>query len=224
MTFANRASAGRQLARALTAYRDQNPVVLALPRGGVPVAAEIAAAFHAPLDLILVRKIGVPTQPELAMGAIVDGVAPIIVRNEDVIRDAFVSEADFAVIRDAEVAELDRRRRRYIGSRTRVDPAGRVVIVVDDGVATGATMRAALHAVRERKPKRLILAVPVGPTSSIEELRREADDVVCLEERDHFGAIGFFYADFRPTGDEEVISALARHPVTLAAHPAGPAA
>lgn len=213
MPFTNRVEAGRQLARALAAYRDRDPVVLALPRGGVPVAAEVAQALHAPLDLVVVRKIGVPTQPELAMGAVVDGADPIVVRNDDVVRDTRVSEADFQMICKAELAEIERRRARYIGTRARVEPAGRTVIVVDDGVATGATVRAALAAIRARRPKWLVLAVPVGPVTTIEELRREADDVVCLEEHERFGAIGYFYADFRPTTDEEVVKLLARHPV-----------
>ena len=129
-------------------------MILALPRGGVPVAAEVAAALKAPLDLILVRKIGVPFQPELAMGAVVDGGAPIIVRNEDVVRLAGIEEAEFKVICDSELAEIERRRQRYLGSRERVDVAGRTAIVIDDGIATGATTRAALRATRLRNPKK----------------------------------------------------------------------
>lgn len=222
MSFSNRVDAGRQLARALSAYKDRDPIVLALPRGGVPVAAEVAAALHAPLDLVVVRKIGVPTQPELAMGAVVEGAEPIVVRNDDVICDARVSSADFEMIRKAELAEIGRRHERYIGTRTRAEPAGRTVIVVDDGVATGATVRAALRAVRARRPKWLVLAVPVGPITTLEELRREADDVVCLEEHERFGAIGYFYADFRPTTDEEVVKLLARHPVEQPRRQNGP--
>jgi putative phosphoribosyl transferase len=167
MSFRNRTDAGRQLAKALAAYKDQEPVILALPRGGVPVAAQVAAALHAPLDLILVRKIGVPFQPELAMGAIVDGGTPIIVRNEDVIRLAGIDEAEFTAICDSELAEIERRRR-YLGSRERVDVAGRTAIVIDDGVATGATTRAALRATRMRGPKKLVLAVPVAPTIALQ--------------------------------------------------------
>jgi putative phosphoribosyl transferase len=152
MSFKDRSDAGCQLAAALASYKDQQPVILALPRGGVPVAAEVAATLKAPLDLILVRKIGVPFQPELAMGAVVDGGAPIIVRNEDVIRLAGIEEAEFKVICDSELAEIERRRQRYLGSRERVDIAGRTAIVIDDGVATGATTRAALRATRMRNP------------------------------------------------------------------------
>jgi putative phosphoribosyl transferase len=210
MSFRNRSDAGRQLARALAGCRDQHPVILALPRGGVPVAAEVAAELDAPLDLILVRKIGLPLQPELAMGAVVDGEAPIIVRHEDVIRRAGVDESDFETVCDQELVEIERRRARYVGGRPRVDVAGRAVIVIDDGIATGATTRAALRALRMRMPARLILAVPVAPTDTLAVMRQDADQVVCLEDHAAFGAIGFYYADFRQTTDREVIEALSR--------------
>ena len=212
MSFRDRSDAGRRLAKALAGYKDRQPVILALPRGGVPVAAEVAAALNAPLDLILVRKIGVPFQPELAMGAVVDGGAPIIVRNEDVIRHAGIDESEFKAVCDDEIAEIERRRQRYLGSRQRVDVSGRTAIVIDDGVATGATTRAALRATRMRNPKRLVLAVPVGPTDNIAELRSEADDVVCLEDHEFFGAIGVYYANFSQVSDEEVIEILRRFP------------
>jgi putative phosphoribosyl transferase len=144
----------------------------------VPVAAEVAAALHAPLDLILVRKIGVPMQPELAMGAVVDGADPHVVRNDDVIGLTGISEREFAEIRDRELLEIERRRQEYLGNRARAEVAGRVAIVIDDGIATGATMRAALQAVRSRGPKRLVLAVPVAPTDTLSELRKETDDRV----------------------------------------------
>jgi putative phosphoribosyl transferase len=216
MPFRDRSDAGRKLAAALARYKDQQPVILALPRGGVPVAAEVAAALNAPLDLILVRKIGVPIQPELAMGAIVDGQTPIIVRNEDIIRLASIDEAEFKAVCDSEIAEIDRRRARYLGSRERVDVAGRTAIVIDDGVATGATTRAALRATRMRHPKRLVLAVPVAPTESLDELRHDADDVVCLEDHESFGAIGFYYSNFRQISDDEVIEMLERFPARKA--------
>jgi predicted phosphoribosyltransferase len=212
MPFRNRAEAGRELATALAGYRDQEPVILALPRGGVPVAAEVAAALNAPLDLILVRKIGVPFESELAMGAIVDGEPPIIVRNEDVIRQAGIAEADFKAVCEAEFSEIQRRRKRYLGTRDRADVAGRTVIVIDDGIATGATTRAALRATRMRNPKCLVLAVPVAPTDSLAELRNETDDVVCLEDHEIFGAIGYYYSDFRQVSDAEVIEILKRFP------------
>jgi putative phosphoribosyl transferase len=213
MPFRNRMDAGRKLAAALAGYKDQKPIILALPRGGVPVAAEVAAALSAPLDLVLVRKIGVPFQPELAMGAVVDGAAPLVVRNEDVIRMAGIDESEFKTICDNELAEIERRRQRYLGSRERAEITGRTAIVVDDGIATGATTRAALRAIRMRNPKKLVLAVPVAPTESLVEMRQESDEVVCLEDYELFGAIGFYYSDFRQISDEEVIEILGRFPV-----------
>jgi len=209
MPFRDRSEAGRELAKALAAYKLQKPVILALPRGGVPVAAEVAAALYAPLDLILVRKIGAPTQPELAIGAVVDGRKPIVVRNEDVIQLVGVSEPEFMAIYDAELAEIERRRERYLGDRPRVEVGGRVTIVIDDGIATGATMRAALRAIRMRNPHKLVLAVPVAPTDVLIEMRQEADDVVCLEDHERLGAIGWFYEDFTQVTDQQVIAALA---------------
>jgi len=213
MPFIDRTEAGRKLAKALAPYKDQRPVVLALPRGGVPVAAEVATALDAPLDLILVRKIGVPFQPELAMGAVVDGVEPIVVRNEEVIRLTGVRESAFNAIRDQEIAEIERRRKRYLGDRPHPQIAGRIVIVVDDGIATGATTRAALRATRMRNPSKLVLAVPVAPTDTLRNLQGEADDIVCLEDYEDFDAIGLFYSDFAQVSDTEVIEMLARHPV-----------
>jgi putative phosphoribosyl transferase len=214
MPFKDRSEAGRKLAKALAAYKDHHPVILALPRGGVPVAAEVARALQAPLDLILVRKIGVPFQPELAMGAVVDGGAPLIVRNEDVIQLTGIDEAEFKAICEVELAEIERRRQRYLGSRERVDVGGRIAIVVDDGVATGATTLAALRATRMRNPMKLVLAVPVAPTDSLAGLRDDADDVICLEDYEFFGAIGLYYANFDQVADEEVIETLGRFPMT----------
>src|SRR6266852_1066980 len=198
MAFTDRSDAGRKLAQALLAYKDQQPVILALLRGGVPVAAEVAAALNAPLDLILVRKIGVPYQPELAMGAVVDGDKPLVVRNEGVIRSTGIDESEFNAVCDSELAEIERRRQRYLGSRERVEVAGRIAIVIDDGIATGATTRAALRVTRLRKPKKLILAVPVAPTDSLAVMQQEADEVVCLEAHTDLGAIGFYYSNFLP--------------------------
>jgi putative phosphoribosyl transferase len=210
MSFANRKDAGHRLAARLANYKDRHPVILAMPRGGVPVAAEVAAALHAPLDLVLVRKIGVPFQPELAMGAVVDGDSPIIVRNEDVIRMAGVPDSEFAAVCEKELAEIERRRRVYLGERKPVEVANRPVILVDDGIATGATTRAALRGVRMRKPSEIVLAVPVAPTDTIEALESEADTILCLESHVDFGAIGYFYTDFTQVTDEEVIEILAR--------------
>ena len=178
----------------------------------MPVAAEVATALHAPPDLVLVRKIGVPIQPELAMGAVVDGGAPIIVRNEDVIEAAGIDEAEFKAICDSELGEIERRRQRYLGNRGRVDVSGRTTIVIDDGIATGATTRAALRATRMRSPKKLVLAVPVAPTDNLAALRSDADEVICLEDYEFFGAIGAYYANCKQVADEAVIEALKRFP------------
>jgi predicted phosphoribosyltransferase len=217
MPFLDRAEAGRKLARALASYKDQSPVVLALPRGGLPVGAEIAAALKAPLDIVLVRKVGVPYQPELAMGAVVDGGEPITVRNEDVISAAGVSEREFKAACSRELVEIERRRRLFLGDRRRAEIAGHTAIVTDDGVATGATARAALRAIRKRGPKTLVLAVPVAASDTIAELRSEVDALVCLEAPHRFGAVGSFYADFRQVEDEEVNAILARFPVAAPA-------
>ncbi|PAY07882.1 phosphoribosyltransferase [Bradyrhizobium sp. UFLA03-84] len=214
MLFQDREDAGRQLARALLKYKSRHPVILALPRGGVPVAAQVAERLEAPLDLILVRKIGVPMQPELAMGAVVDGEQPVIVHNQDVIDLTGVSEATFDGICVEELAEIDRRSERYLGDRARSDVKGQVAIIVDDGIATGATTLAAIRALRKREPKELVLAVPVAPLATLQRLHSEVDAIVCLETPRDFGAIGYYYRDFRQVGDDEVIAILKRFPAT----------
>ena len=208
MRFTDRLDAGRRLARALAHYRDDDVVIFALPRGGVPVAAPIAQALHAPLTLALVRKIGVPDQPEVAMGAIADVGAPVLVRNEDVITAAGVSEAAFERVLGQETHELERRRKIYLAGRTHIEARGKIAIVVDDGVATGATTRAALRAVRALAPKRLVLATPVGPLDTLAGLQGEVDEIICLYPREDFAAIGVFYDDFSQVSDEEVIALL----------------
>lgn len=213
MPFRDRKDAGQRLAEALAVYRGDDVVVLALPRGGVPVAAEVAAALDAPLDLVLVRKIGAPFHEELAMGAVADAAGrPCTVRNEDVIAMLGVDAETFDAVRAGQLAEIERRRTAYLGDRPRAEVAGRVAIVVDDGVATGATTRAALRAVRRQSPTKLVLAVPVAPTDTLAELRGDADEVVCLEAYPAFGAIGFYYADFRQLSDDDVTGILARFP------------
>jgi predicted phosphoribosyltransferase len=174
------------------------------------VAAEIADALEASLDLVLVRKIGVPFQPELAMGAVVDGRHPHIIRNDDIIAYSGISEEEFERVCEAELSEIDRRRKLYLADRRRADVRGRVVIVVDDGIATGATTRAALEAIRERKPRWLVLAVPVAPTSTLEELSGLPDEIVCLQSHEPFYAIGLYYEDFRQVSDGEVIDILSK--------------
>jgi putative phosphoribosyl transferase len=212
MLFQNRADAGRRLAKALLNYKGRHPVILALPRGGVPVAAEVAASLEAPLDLILVRKVGLPSQPELAMGAVVDGDQPIIIRNDDVIESSGTSEPAFDAVCAGELAEIERRRERYLSGRPRSEIKGHVAIIVDDGIATGATTLAAIRALRKREPKELVLAVPVAPLDTIDKLRPEVDAMVCLDTPRMFGAIGCYYRDFRQVGDDEVLAILKRFP------------
>lgn len=212
MLFENRTDAGRQLAHALLKYKGRHPVVLALPRGGVPVAAEVAAALAGPLDLLLVRKIGLPSQPELAMGAVADGEAPIIIRNSDVIELSGVDAEEFEAVCRSELAEIARRRKRYLGDRPRSEVKDQVAIIIDDGIATGATTLAAIKAARTWQPKELVLAVPVAPLDTIKKLHAEVDALVCLDTPEDFGAIGYFYRDFHQISDDEVIATLKRFP------------
>ena len=207
--FQDRVAAGKALAKAVARRKYADPVVLALPRGGVPVAVEVARALRAPLDLVLVRKIGVPMQPELAAAAVVDGGEPEIVVNEDVVELSGITRAYIDEQAKIEIKEIERRRGAYLAGRPRAPLEGRSVIVVDDGIATGASVRAALKALRRKKPKALILAVPVAPSESIEALRAEVDEVVCLETPDPFYAIGMHYRDFHQVPDEEVVRLLA---------------
>jgi putative phosphoribosyl transferase len=207
--FANRTEAGRLLAVQVLRLALDRPIVFALPRGGVPVAAEIARALHAPLDLVLVRKLGAPEQPELAVGAVVDGFAEAeMVLNPDVVAITGASPEYIAAAREQALVEIERRRELYLAGRERPDPRGRSVVVVDDGLATGATARAALHALRRRVPSRLVLAVPVAPPDTLAALRAEADEVVCLVEAEIFYGIGAFYVDFHQLEDREVIALL----------------
>jgi len=203
MHYRDRIEAGRVLARALDHYRGRTDVlVLALPRGGVPVGAEIARHLGAPLDLLIVRKLGAPGNEELAMGAIASGGVRVL--NPDVVATLGVSEATIARVASREQRELERREVAYRGDRPRPPVEGRTVILVDDGVATGSTIRAALRALTLQKPKRIVVAVPVASTSAHQHLVREADEVVCPEVSSFFFAIGEFYDDFSQTSDEEV--------------------
>lgn len=207
-TFENREEAGRALAEALATKALPDPVVLALPRGGVPVAAEVARALKAPLDLVMVRKIGVPYQPELAAAAVIDGEDPQLVINDEVCALADVSRSEIDAMAKEELQEIDRRTKLYLKDRPRAPIAGRSAIVVDDGIATGTTIRAVIKALRLKGPKSIVLAVPVAPLNAVEDLREEADDVVCLETPEPFFAIGLYYRDFHQISDEEVIRLL----------------
>lgn len=208
-TFDDRQDAGRQLAAALARFREDKPVVLALPRGGVPVAFEVARALDAELDLLLVRKIGAPGHEELAIGAVVDGREPHLVLNREIVALAQPPRGYIEAEQKRQLAEIERRRRLYRGADQPVEVKGRTLIVIDDGIATGATVRAALRGIRESAPQRLILAVPVAPPETIEKLARECDEVVCLSAPTWFSAVGSHYADFTQTTDDEVMALLA---------------
>jgi predicted phosphoribosyltransferase len=204
----NRAEAGRLLAERLAPLALLRPVVLALPRGGVAVACEIARRLRAPLDLLLVRKIGAPMQPELAIGAVCNGDAPVLVINHDVVALAGATEQDLAEGKQSGLAEIARRRALYCGARTPVEVAGRTAIVVDDGIATGATVRAGLMALRRRTPRAIVLAVPVAPPEALALLRAEADRIVCLCQSSLPFGIGGHYEDFHQLEDDEVVALL----------------
>lgn len=210
MFFESRKDAGCRLAAELMRYRDRQPVVLALPRGGVPVGFEIALALNAPLDVVLVRKIGAPGMAELAVGAIVDGERLDKIIDDRIVAELAVPQAYLDKEIARQVGEIERRRKLYFKDRPPTAIGGHTAVVVDDGIATGATMRAALLAVRRRKPSSLVLATPVAPAATIARLRAEVDDVVCLSSPDDFLAIGQFYEDFHQVSDEEVIALLDR--------------
>src|SRR5438093_5331292 len=208
--FRDRRDAGQQLAANLSAYADDPDVlVLALPRGGVPVAHEVARKLKAPLDVFLVRKLGVPGHEELAMGAIAAG--GVCVLNDRVVREMHISRAAIERVAAGEERELARRERDYRGSRPAPEVGGRTVILVDDGLATGSTMRAAVAAVRKQEPARIVVAVPIAAPPTCEELAAEVDQVVCAETADPFFSVGFWYEDFNQTTDEEIRRLLDGH-------------
>ncbi len=206
--FADRATAGRVLAKRLLSLDLADPVVLALPRGGVPVAIEVARALRAPLDLILVRKIGVPGEPEVAAAAVVDGGDAELVVNEAVVAREAVSDAYLGAAADRELAEIERRRRVYLAGRQRIPLQDRVVVVVDDGIATGTTVKAALAAIRRKRPRRIVLATPVAAAEALDDLLPLADEILCLETPRPFHALSFFYRDFHQLTDAEVVRLL----------------
>lgn len=220
--FADRAEAGRKLGAALMRFKNQNPCVLALPRGGVPVGLEIATMLEAPLDLVIVRKLGAPGQPELAIGAVVDGDEPQLVLNDDVVAHLAISHAYIEGEERRQLEEIERRRRIYLAGRPRIDVRNRTAIIVDDGIATGATIKAAILAIRALGPRKIVLAVPVAPTDTVAALKREVDEIVCLEAHDDFTAISPYYGDFRQLEDEEMRGLLARAPVPAATPSAKP--
>lgn len=206
MSFRDRLDAGRQLADRLDHLRDERPVVLALPRGGIPVAVEVADRLGAPLDVLVVRKIGLPRQPELGVGAVGEGDTRVF--NEDLLRELRLRPDDLAAVAEHEVREVHRRVAHYRGGHAPVEVEGRTVVVVDDGVATGFTVRAAVQILRQRGAARVVVAVPVGARQAIDDLRGLADEVVCLDTPVPFRAIGLFYDDFRQVSDAEVLAGM----------------
>jgi predicted phosphoribosyltransferase len=208
--YLDRADAGRRLAVELAEYgRRADVVVLALPRGGVAVAYEVATALEAPLDVLVVRKLGVPGQEELAMGAIADG--EVLVRNDDVVQALHIPTGLIWRTAEREAVELTRRQGLYRGGRPPLELAGRTILIIDDGLATGSTMRAAVRAVRMRSPRKIVVAVPVGTVATCAELAQEADSCVCPQMPEHLQAVGFWYANFSQLSDAEV-----RHLLELA--------
>lgn len=213
--FLNRHEAGLELASHLVRYRGRDAAVLALPRGGVPVAFEVAEALDAPLDVFVVRKLGMPGHPELAMGAIASGGVRVL--NDEVVSWYGIPPRAIEAVTETELAELDRREREYRQGRPLIDLRGRTVILVDDGLATGSTMRAAAQAVRGLTPAHVVVAVPVGAAETCARLAAVADETVCAQTPEHFSAVGLWYEDFAQTTDEEVRSLLERHAARMAA-------
>jgi putative phosphoribosyl transferase len=208
--FRDRTDAGEKLAARLQHLKQEHPVVVALPRGGVPVAFEVAKALEAPLDVILIRKIGAPGQPELAVGAVTDGEQVEMVINEG-LADATGASADYLERqKEVELKEIEHRRASYLKGLQRLEIEDRTVIVIDDGIATGATIRVAVKAFRRRGARRLVVAVPVAPLGTVESLQQEVDEFVCLDTPEFFPAVGAFYRDFAQTTDEDVIDLLGR--------------
>lgn len=207
--YENRAEAGHLLAEAVKGrgFRD-DVLVYALPRGGVPIGAAVASALGASLDLVLVRKLGVPGQPELAFGAVIDDARPQMVLNPDIVESAGLSESDIAQVRDRELTEIERRRELYFKDRGRLEPRGKTCIVVDDGLATGATAKAALLALRQAGAARLILAVPVAPAETLGEMQGVADEVICLHTPSLFYGVGASYRAFPQLSDADVVALL----------------
>lgn len=210
--FASREAAADLLAKKLASLKLADPVVLALPRGGVPIGFKCAQAVGAPLDLLMVRKIGVPGQPELAAAAIVGGAAHELVLNDEVMRVCGLSVEDLQPTIVRELAEIERRRGIYLRGRKPIDVFGRSVVILDDGIATGTTLRAAIKALRRKGPKEIVVAVPLAPKETITELKHEVDRIICLTQPQPFFAIGVHYVDFHPVSDNEVMKLLDQSP------------
>jgi putative phosphoribosyl transferase len=208
--FRDRTEAGRELAAEIARLVPEQPVVYALPRGGVPIGLEIATVLGAPLDLLLVRKIGVPWNPELAAGSVVDGERPDLILNDDVIRMFGVTRQEIEDTAKSELREIERRRALYLPGRNPVSASGHSAILVDDGIATGASMRAAIAAIKRRNPLRIIVGAPVASPDTLSELRTMVDQVVVLIAPARFRGVGEFYQDFHQLEDGEVIAALAK--------------
>lgn len=208
MMFRDRSEAGRLLAAEVAKLELPDPVVLALPRGGVPVAAEVARMLNAPLDVVIVRKVGAPGNPELAVAAIVDGDPPDVVLNREIIEAYGLDDAELAALVKEARPELERRRAIYRGKRQPLSIAGKTAILVDDGAATGTTMKVAIRALKHRSPREIVVALPVAPPDTISDLAREADRIVCLSQPPYFRALGFYYLLFQQLADDEVITAL----------------
>ena len=208
MRFTDRVEAGRRLAEALGEYEDRDVVVYGLPRGGVPVAAEVARALEAPLDVLIVRKLGVPGQPELAMGAVASGGVRVL--NEEILRQIRVSQEQVDRITEEQRREVREREKRFRGDVEAPEVRGRTALVIDDGIATGSTMRASVEALRELGPDRIVVAVPVASYSACEDMEEVADDVVCLETPSPFHAVGAWYENFNQITDAEVKQLLER--------------
>ncbi|MEK6216630.1 MAG: phosphoribosyltransferase family protein [Boseongicola sp.] len=213
LIFNNRSDAGKQLAAALPELDSSNTVVVALPRGGVPVAAQICAAFELPLDLVLVRKIGAPGHPELAVGAVTDGPDPQVTVNQSIAHLLGLSRTEVENMGQELLPEIERRRRTYLSDREPQNLNGKTLIVVDDGVATGATLLASLTALKKKQPRQIIVALPVGPADLGSRLRGLADNVICLRDLSAFGAVGGAYREFAQVDDATVRAILARYAI-----------
>ncbi|MBY0501677.1 MAG: phosphoribosyltransferase [Alphaproteobacteria bacterium] len=203
--FQNRADAGRRLAEKLKSYQKENPFILALPRGGVPIGYEVAQALHAPLDVFVVRKVGSPWNPEYGIGAVAPGV---LVLDKASLQELGITPPEIQGVIEREQEEVNRRQRLYRGNEDHPTLADKTVILIDDGIATGVTTHVAIQAIKQHKPKKLILAVPVGPKETIAILEKQVDDLICLEMPSHFFAVGSYYVNFPQVSDEEVITLL----------------